>query len=443
MKKLLIAVIFLSILGGGFFWFKKSDGEKEIAEKTLATAIVEQGAIRQSVSSTGKVVSNLDVEIKCKASGEVIKLPFDISEYVKRGDLILQLDPRDELQHVRQSEAELRASNARLVNARESLEIAVENLKSDEQRAEAALSSARVRAKDARAKSDRTRELKDKKLASLEEYETAETAVAAALADLETANARTQELKTQKRAIEQARQQIRIVESQVDTDQINVDLARQRLADTRVVSPIDGIITQRSVQIGQIISSGISNVGGGTTTMVISDISKIFVLASVDESDIGGVQVGQSVKVTVDAYPGKGFEGSVIRISPRGVNVSNVVTFEVKVEVTSKEKNLLRPEMTATVEILISEKSEAILVSSDALLRKKGKTIVTVQKDEKTTEEREVVTGINDGKQTEIISGLTKGETVVVRDAVLDSKWMSQGAKKEQNPSRAIRRAIR
>ena len=70
--------------------------------------------MRQAVSSTGKVVSNLDVEIKCKASGEIVKLPFDISQAVKKGDLLLELDPRDEQQRVRQAEATVRASQARL-----------------------------------------------------------------------------------------------------------------------------------------------------------------------------------------------------------------------------------------------------------------------------------------------------------------------------------------
>ena len=149
---------------------------------------------------------------------------------------------------------------------------------------------------------------------------------------------------------------------------MSLDLARQRLTETRVVSPVDGVVTQRAVQIGQIISSGISNVGGGTTALVVSDLSRIFVLAAVDESDIGQVRPGQRVKVTVDAYRNREFAGEVVRISPRGVNVSNVVTFEVKIEVTARDKELLRPEMTANVEILIDERPDALLAPSDAHL---------------------------------------------------------------------------
>ena len=335
--------------------------------------------MRQSVTSTGKIVSNLDVEIKCKASGEVVKLPFDISQAVKKGDLLLELDPRDEQQRVRQAEATVRASQARLINARESLALADENLKTDRQRADAALTAAQARAQDARAKADRTRELLGKKLASLEEAETAETAAAQAAAEAENAATGIEELKNQARTLEQARQQIRIAEAQVDNDQVSLDLARQRLTETRVVSPVDGVVTQRAVQIGQIISSGISNVGGGTTALVVSDLSRIFVLAAVDESDIGQVRPGQRVKVTVDAYRNREFAGEVVRISPRGVNVSNVVTFEVKLEVTARDKELLRPEMTANVEILIDERPDALLAPSDAIFRRGGKTWVTLQ----------------------------------------------------------------
>jgi multidrug efflux pump subunit AcrA (membrane-fusion protein) len=436
MKKYVVIAVILAVAAAGGLWYRSYRAKQKAAEKPPAAAVVERGSIRQTVASTGKIVSNLDVEIKCKASGQILKLPFDVSDQVRKGDLLIELDPKDEQQHVRQAEATVRASKARLVNARESLAVAEETLASDRQKVEAGLASAEARARDARAKAERTRELKAKKLASLEEAETADTAAAAAAADLETARAQVDALKTQARAMEQARQQIRIAEAQVESDQVDLDLARQRLVDTSVYAPIDGVVTANSVQIGQIISSGISNVGGGTTAMIVSDLSKIFALASVDESDIGQVTVGHFARVTVDAYPGKRFDGTVVRIAPRGVNVSNVVTFEVKVEVTSPEKRLLRPEMTANVEVLIAEKSDVLLVPADAILRKGGKPTVTIQEPDGTTEEREVRTGITDGKNTEITSGLAGGEKVI-RNASPDSRWQGQGSR-APNPMRAI-----
>jgi HlyD family secretion protein len=425
MKKILVIVLLVAVAAAGGYWYWSSRAKSKTATTPTPTAKVERGPVRQSVSSTGKVVSNLDVEIKCKASGTIVMLPFDISQAVKRGDLLLELDPRDEQQRVRQAEATVRASQARLINARESLALADEKLKTDRQRADAALIAAQARAQDARAKADRTRELLGKKLASLEEAETAETAAAQADADAENAATGIEELKNQARTLEQARQQIRIAEAQVDNDQVDLDLARQRLAETRVVSPIDGVVTQRAVQIGQIISSGISNVGGGTTALVISDLSRVFVLAAVDESDIGQVRPGQRVKVTVDAFRNREFAGEVARIAPRGVNVSNVVTFEVKLEVTARDKDLLRPEMTANVEILIDERADALLAPTDALFRRAGKTWATLQAADGTKTDREVSAGISDGRRTEVLAGLAAGETVLVQGS--DSKWNGQG----------------
>jgi RND family efflux transporter MFP subunit len=424
-KKIWIVLVIVALAAGGGLWYWRTKAKSATVAAPTPTAKIERGAVRQSVSSTGRVVSNLDVEIKCKASGTIVKLPFDISQPVKKGDLLLELDPRDEQQRVRQAEATVRASQARLINARESLALADEKLKTDRQRADAALTAAQARAQDARAKADRTRELLGKKLASLEEAETAETAAAQAAAEAENAATGIEELKNQARTLEQARQQIRIAEAQVDNDQVDLDLARQRLSETRVVSPIDGVVTQRAVQIGQIISSGISNVGGGTTALVISDLSRVFVLAAVDESDIGQVLPGQRVKVTVDAFRNREFAGEVARISPRGVNVSNVVTFEVKLEVTARDKGLLRPEMTANVEILIDERTDALLAPTDAVFRRAGKSWVTVQAADGSKSDREVKGGISDGRRTEILSGLSGGETVLVLGT--DSKWNGQG----------------
>jgi len=133
----------------------------------------------------------------------------------------------------------------------------------------------------------------------------------------------------------------------------------------------------------------------------------------------------------LDTYPGKRFDGSVVRISPRGVNVSNVVTFEVKVEVTAPEKALLRPEMTANVEVLVAERADVLLAPADAIVRKGGQATVTVQLPGGATETRQVRTGISDGRHTEILSGLAAGETVAVTNGA-DSKWQGQG----QSPSR-------
>src|SRR5439155_4332181 len=114
-----------------------------------------------------------------------------------------------------------------------------------------------------------------------------------------------------------------------DSDKVALANARQQRDYTTVTAPMDGVVSALNVQIGVIIASGITNVAGGTTIMTLSDLSHVFVLASVDESDIGTIVVDQPAIITVDAYPGRQFKGKVVRIATKGVNVTNVVTFEV------------------------------------------------------------------------------------------------------------------
>jgi HlyD family secretion protein len=425
MKKLVVAVILTSVVAGGYYAWSRYNKPKLPAE-VITTSKVEAGPLRMLVSSTGKVVSNLDVDIKCKASGEIIALPRDISDQVRKGQLLIQLDPSEMQRMVDQAQASLAASQARLINAKESLTVAQQNLQTDRRRSDSALKAAEANAEDVRTKAERLKDLLAKKLASQEEYDTAQTAMVQAIATLDQSRVKIEELQTQERVHEQLRQQIRIAEAQVTNDLTALDLARERLNDTKVYSPIDGVITARSVQIGQIISSGISNVGGGTTALTVSDLSRIFSLASVDEADIGKVAVGQPTEITVDAFPGKKFAGQVVRLAIRGVNVSNVVTFEVKIEVTSKDRGLLRPEMTTNVDIITAAQDRVLSVSSDAIVRKRGKAHVTVVKADGAKEDRTVETGISDGQRTEVTTGVAEGETVV-NYLGTDSKWKGSG----------------
>ncbi|MBM4019009.1 MAG: efflux RND transporter periplasmic adaptor subunit [Planctomycetes bacterium] len=425
MKKVVVVLVFLILAGGGAYYcwmYYRGDARADVPAPV--TAKVERGGIRLTVASTGRIVSNLDVDIKCKASGQITKLPFDVSDTVRQGDLLVELDPIDEQRVLRRAEVDLQAAQAKLQIARENLSVAERTLATDRQRTDAALKAAEVRAADARAKADRMKQLLAKHLCSQEESDTAETAAIQADADLATVRVRVEELKTQELALELKRQDVRLAESQAASAEIALEIAQDRLRDTKVSAPIDGVVAARNVQIGQIIASGVSNVGGGTTVLTLSDLSHVFVLASVDESDIGKVRLGQPAAVTADAFRGRTFQGRVVRVATRGVNLSNVVTFEVKIEVTGEEKSLLRPEMTANVEVLAAEKENVLLVPAEAVVRKAGgQHFVTVMGDGGAAAETAVQVGISDVARTEITQGLAGGETVLVFKTGSDGRW--------------------
>jgi HlyD family secretion protein len=424
-------VLFLIVAGvavGGLYYYQsRSAKAAATTQPSQATAVVAKGNIFQAVASTGRVVSNLDVEIKCKASGQIIELPYDVSQAVKKDALIVQVDPIDQQRAVRQAEVALAQSQAKLAQAKQNLTIAEQTLANNREKVAAQIRSAEAAASDARDKAKRRRELFEQKLTSPEELQTTETAVTTAEAALRNAQLAKDDLKTQELGLDVKREDVKLSEAQVENDQIALTNMKQRLADTTVTAPVDGVVSVLNVQRGQIIASGVTNVGGGTPVMILSDLSRIFVLASVDESDIGKVQLDQAVNVTADAFPGTRFRGKVVRIATKGVNISNVVTFEVKVEVVSENKSLLKPEMTANVSIVSASKQDVLTVPANALTRKQGKTFATVQKQGGAAEERAVETGLTDGQNWEVLSGLSEGETVVFKKDEPQSRWREGG----------------
>jgi HlyD family secretion protein len=191
---------------------------------------------------------------------------------------------------------------------------------------------------------------------------------------------------------------------------------------------MDGVVSTLNIQNGTIISSAITNTGGGTTVMTLSDLSHIFVLASVDESDIGRVALDQPVRITVDSYPDREFPGKVVRIATKGVNVSNVVTFEVKIEVLGPDKKLLKPEMTANVHIVTAEHKDILIVPVTGVRRDNGKLVANVigPNNARTTEA--VTLGLSDGDNSEVLSGLTQGQTIEVFPEPPPSRWDQDGS---------------
>lgn len=428
MKKLIAVIVLIALATGGYAWYAKGNSATTAATQPTATTKVERGNIFQAVAATGKVTSNLDVDIKCKASGEIITLPYDISQPVKKGDLLVELDPVDENRNVRQAEVSLASSKAKLEQAKQNLTIAEQNLVTSKLRATANLAAATAKAKDARAKADRRRELLEQNLTSREDYDSAAVTAEQADADVKTATAQVEELKAEEQGIEVKRQDVALAQADVDTDQISLDNAKQRLFYTKVIAPMDGVVSALNVQKGVIVASGTGGFSGGTTLMTLSDLSHIFVLASVDESDIGQVKIDSPCLITADAFPGKRFRGKVVRIATKGVNTSNVVTFEVKIEVLGENKSMLKPEMTTNCQIVSAQKDDVLVVPTQAVTRKDRRTTVaTVVLPGGRNEERVVTTGLSDGENYEITDGLNEGDVIVIHKDEASSRWNGGG----------------
>ncbi len=453
MKKILTLCIVLAVAATGIFAYISHSRAAETAKTGLerATVPAERRDISITVSATGRVEPERSVEIKSKASGEVIQIYADISDEVKQGQMLFKLDPTDEERSVAKLTANLEMSKAKLEQVKFGVAAAEAKLVADTARAHADVKSAQAENEEYASRLRRAEQLFQQKVISREEMDTAVTKAVQTESALANAQVKLDDLKVQALELEKTKQEIHIAEAQVDNDTVALDDAKQRLIETEVFSPIDGVVAERNIQEGFIVASGVSNVGGGTTAMRLIDLSRIYAIAAVDEADISGVVPGVKAIVTADAYKDVEFSGRVVRVAATGVVESNVVTFDVKVEVESERKQLLKPEMTTNVTFLVDERKNVVTVPVGAVVRKavevadssgqgsgrmdytKRNSFVTVVKPGGVEEERQVETGITDGYAIEIVSGLSEGEVVVISQAE-QSRWAGNATRRPPPP---------
>jgi HlyD family secretion protein len=287
------------------FLFKSSDetdGPSSQATR-ISTAVVKRDNLIISVSSTGIVEPIVTVDLKSKASGEIIDLPINEGDEVKTGQLIARLDDT--------------------------------TARNDHTQAQSDLEVARVALSHAKKQAERQEELYEKGLLSDVDYEAALLAREQANSDLARARAEMED-------------------------------AAERLSDTVIESPIEGIILMKYVEEGHIITSGISNVSGGTVIATLADMSRVYVRASIDEVDIGQIAPGQKATVIAESYPDREFDGLVLRIHPLAKVEQNVTTFDVTIEVDNSE-GLLLAGMNASIEIIAGYKEDVLLIPREAL----------------------------------------------------------------------------
>lgn len=444
MKIARFGIALIAILAIVFVSYKELKGTTgSVTKEKLSVVTIGKGSLRQVVESTGRVEANLEVDVKSKASGQITTVMVEFSDHVKKGDLLIQLDPIDEDRSLKRAQVAMDAARAKNQQAIFLLEIARQNLKTEERKARADLLSTKAQASEAISKLKRSKELLSGKFLSQEEMDAVESLNAKSQAALEAAHTRIVELEALKIGLSCKEEDIKIAASAVSTTEIAFAEAQQRLKETRIIAPIDGVITASEAQIGLIVSSGISNVGGGSALMSIADLSRCFVEASVDESEIGKVRVGQSVEVTADAFPGKQFAGRVERVSAKGVVEQNVVTFVVKIEVTGEGVALLKPEMTSNVSIITAAADDVVVVPALAIVKRKNKSFVQFVKGDGTIEKRRIETGIGDLEKTEVISGLSLGDKVVLDDISKVSQWRTGSSDSSRDQNRANNRKER
>jgi HlyD family secretion protein len=383
-----LAIVLLIAIGV----FAATRGGTKIDPSKLAK--VEKGDLAKSVVATGKVTPIIKVEVKSKASGIVKKLLVDYGDQVKKGQLLAQLDKVEIEAQVEQSKAALEAAQANLKSTQADLERAkVDAEGPDVPLLKRAYDRATGMAKDG-------------------------VVSASALDDAQ----KNYELALNKQNVSKAqvtvfRAKIAQAQAQVAQDQANLKQLDEQLSYTDIVSPIDGIVLSRDVQMGDAVSSILVLGSSATLVMTLGDTSEVYVKGKVDESDIGKVYLGQPARIKVESFKDKTFTGKVTKISPMGVEKDNVTTFEVRVSIQNPGGEL-KAEMTANAEIILEEHKSVLQIPEGAILYDKDKKASVEIPDPKGKDGKNKIAvniGISNGAKTEVLSGLKEGDQVVLQ----------------------------
>lgn len=375
-------VIFLALIiimaGGWYFISKRSSGKT----MTFETVTVTRGNISNTVTATGTIQAITTVQVGTQVSGVIKKIYVDYNSRVKKGQLLAQLDETPLRAALDQSKAAVEAAQADLQYKKETY--------------------------------DRNQVLFDKQLISKAEWDQA-------VYNYETSKANLQSAK-----------------ATYSRNKVNLDYAS-------IYSPIDGVVLNRAVDQGQTVAASFNT---PTLFTIANDLTRMQVQAAVDEADIGQVKVGEHVEFTVDAYPDLSFNGTVTQIRLQPVVTNNVVTYTIIIEAPNPDQKLM-PGMTATANIFITEIKDVLTLNNRALrfypdektmaVMMKGKSFpesnisrsARGNSSKKTTGENSktrivwvkkaadfirtrIETGLSDGTNTEIKSGLQEGDEVVV-----------------------------
>jgi HlyD family secretion protein len=212
-----------------------------------------------------------------------------------------------------------------------------------------------------------------------------------------------------RRSVDLRRAQVKAAQAQLAAARLALEDAERQHRETEIHAPFAGTVLSVDVEKGSIASSALTNVGGGNALMTLADLSDLRVIGQIDEAQVGRVEVGQDVTIRVDAYPNRSFQGRVERVSPLGVEESNVVTFDVEIVVTDPDAALLRSGMSADLEIITARRSGVLLLPLTAVRTEGGKRFVRKPDGSLSP----VRTGEHDGVHIEILEGLSEGDEVL------------------------------
>lgn len=411
-KKTLIPVLLVAaLLGGGGVWALTKGQGGDIPKEAILK--VERGDLEIIVAETGRIQPLTKVDIKSKVAGQVQVLAVKEGQKVKRGDVLLELDPTDFKRQLAQAEADramIKAElDALLAGAR----------KEDLAEARALLAQARARAK--RAGEDRDRAAKALEAGSLtpREWDAASAEWAESQAAVRASESKLARLEAGPRREEIAQARARLMKADV-----SLQSARDQLAYGVLRSPIDGTVIHRGIEVGEMVTPGVSETGDRKPLLTVADLSRLVIESEINQIDVGKLDLGQSVSIRVDTLPGVTFAGKVYKVAPAAVpgKEKDVQLFPIETLIDPAGTAKLRPGMSADIDVFVQKRDQVLLLPVEAVRKGKGDraevTVLTKGADGKWIKtKREVRLGMASDHQVEVVEGLKEGEQVLVDPA--------------------------
>jgi HlyD family secretion protein len=394
-KHLIIGALGVAVLAAaGFYFWGGSAGAAQ-----YLTAKVERGNLRNTVTATGTLQAVTTVQVGSQASGTISALYADYNSVVKKGQVIAQLDPAVSRAQVEQAKANLQQAQASLQQAKAGVTNSRAGVADAQARAQAASSTAqnnqagvvgaqanlavlKAQQDDALSLLKQQESLVKSGIIAQRDLDVAQTAYQTAKAKYDQGVAQLNQAKLSQQSsaqsgiaqsqaqvqqsqaqVGQSQAQVQAAEAQVQQAAAALQLAEVNLAHTTIASPIDGVVVSRDVNVGQTVAASLS---APTLFTIANDLTKMQVIANIDQADIGLVENAKSVKFGVDAFPGKDFDGKIeqMRLNPQ--NVQNVVTYNVVIDVDNPEQKL-KPGMTTNLTFTIDERNNVLKVPNSAL----------------------------------------------------------------------------
>lgn len=395
-----VIVIVLVGVGGLILYRSWASTEKRSASQRVARGDVPvqvapptRQLMTYSLVANGDISPLMQVELSPKVSGYLEKISVQIGDSVKQGQVIAQIDRAEFLQKVKEIEAKLAQAKA----AADEIEAGTRS--EDIRQAEESVKQAKSRYDNAKAQRERMEALYSRQIISRKDFDNADTECAVCEAQLSANQEKLKQLK------EGARPEVR-EGSRAKVKEIEAILAQEqiRLQNTQIIAPFAGEIVRRNVDSGALVSPS-------TPVVTLIHLETLKAVANVLEKDVGLIKLGMKAKILTEAYPGKPFEGTVVRINKALDLATRTLQAEINIP---NPAHLLKPGMFAKIEMVLKEKPDALTVPRDAVLKEGGKEFVFAVEGNQALR-KPVVTGIEQETLVEIVEGVKEGDKVVVR----------------------------